>query len=465
MTLKNPAALGGAPEARVPSTDAPSASAATICALASGAGRAGVAVIRVSGPASGLATRAIAGSVPPPRRAALRLLRTGQGEAIDQALVLWFPSPGSFTGEDVAEFHVHGGPAVIAAVMDALLSLPGLRLSEPGEFTRRAFEHGKLDLTEAEGLADLVDAETEGQRRQALRQLQGGLKHIYEGWRVDLLSALALVEADIDFPDEDLPQGLSSRAAQHIKSLAQALSAHLHDCRRGERVRDGYRVAIIGAPNAGKSSLLNALAGREAAIVSPIPGTTRDVVEVRLVLAGFPVWIADTAGLREAADAIEAEGVKRALARAEEADLRLLVLDATGPAALPEAARPDDLVIWNKSDLAPCPAQRLIEAPGGPTPIPLSAATGDGLPDLLSALSARVAHALSAQEAPALSRARHRALVRAAAQELSDALAAPGPELAGEHLRRAADALGRLTGRIHVEEVLGEIFGRFCIGK
>lgn len=470
MTPTNPAAAGGAPGACAPSIPTPStvalsATGATICALASGAGRAGVAVIRVSGPASGLAARALAGSVPPPRKTALRVLRSGRGEAIDQALVLWFPGPESFTGEDVAEFHVHGGPAVIAAVMDALLGLPGLRLSEPGEFTRRAFEHGKLDLTEAEGLADLVDAETEGQRRQALRQLQGGLKHIYEGWRADLLSAIALVEADIDFPDEDLPQGLSSRAADHIADLAHGLSEHLNDCRRGERVRDGYRVAIIGAPNAGKSSLLNALAGREAAIVSPFPGTTRDVVEIRLVLAGFPVWIADTAGLREAADMIEAEGVKRALARAEEADLRLVVLDATDPAALPQAARPDDLVIWNKSDLAPWSASRLFDASDGARPIPISAATGDGLPDLLTALSARVVQALSAQETPALSRARHRALVAAAAQEVNDALAAPAPEFAGEHLRRAADALGRLTGRIHVEDVLGEIFGRFCIGK
>ena len=448
----------------------------TICALASGAGRAGVAVIRLSGPQAGQALSALAGALPPPRQAALRTLRTGQGEAIDQALILWFPAPASFTGEDVAELHVHGGQAVIAATLDALVSLPGLRLAEPGEFTRRAFEHGKLDLTEAEGLADLVDAETEGQRRQALRQLQGGLKDLYDGWRADLLSAIALVEAEIDFPDEDLPEGLSSRAAPQIEALSRGLRAHLDDHRRGERVRDGYRIAIIGAPNAGKSSLLNALAGREAAIVSPIPGTTRDVVEVRLVLAGFPVWIADTAGLREAADAIEAEGVKRALARAEEADLRVVVLDATDPAPIPDAAQPDDLVVWNKIDAIdppPSPPLQGGEAEFSPPArgghrgglYHLSTHTGEGLPALIAALSERISQALGAQETPALSRARHRALVGQAADELTAALNAPAPELAGEHLRRAADALGRLTGRIDVEEVLGEIFGRFCIGK
>jgi tRNA modification GTPase len=463
----------------------------TICALASGAGRAGVAVIRLSGPHAGPALKALSGPLPSPRQAALRTLRAGQGVAIDQALVLWFPAPASFTGEDIAELHVHGGQAVIAATLDALLSLPGLRLAEPGEFTRRAFEHGKLDLTEAEGLADLVDAETEGQRRQALRQLQGGLKGLYDGWRSELLAAIALIEAEIDFPDEDLPEGLASRAAPQIEALAQNLCAHLDDHRRGERVRDGYRVAIIGAPNAGKSSLLNALAGREAAIVSPIPGTTRDVVEVRLVLAGFPVWVADTAGLREAADIIEAEGVKRALARAEEADLRLIVVDAADPAPIPDAALPHDIIVWNKIDLAlsvlpreaelsaqkadeggvgsdPPPqsrSARQLGPPGEQEGFPLSTRTGDGLPALITALSDRIEKALGARETPALSRARHRALVAQAADELTAALRAPAPELAGEHLRRAADALGRLTGRIDVEEVLGEIFGRFCIGK
>jgi tRNA modification GTPase len=449
----------------------------SICALASGAGRAGVAVIRVSGSQARQTIEALTGRPPAkPRLAALRTLKNGQGEAIDKALVLWFKAPCTFTGEDVAEFHVHGGAAVIAAMLEALLAMPGIRLAEPGEFTRRAFEHGKLDLTEAEGLADLVDAETEGQRAQALRQMQGGLKDLYEGWRAQLLSAIALVEAEIDFPDEDLPEGLSSRAEPLIRALGESLAAHLDDHRRGERVRDGYRIAIIGAPNAGKSSLLNAMAGREAAIVSPIPGTTRDVVEVRLTLAGFPVWIADTAGLREATDAIEAEGVRRALARAEEADLRLVVLDATHPAPLPDAMQAGDVVVWNKIDLQdPHPSSPLqgeeqtLSPPaiGGQRggPIPLSTLTGAGVEALLAALTARVAQDLAQQESPALSRARHREHVAQASQELSHALSAPAPELAGEHMRRAADALGRLTGRIEVEEVLGEIFGRFCIGK
>ncbi len=441
----------------------------TICALASGVGRAGVAVIRLSGPQAGQALGVLSGPLPQPRRAALRTLINGQGEAIDQALALWFPAPASFTGEDVAELHVHGGQAVIAAALEALLALPGMRLAEPGEFTRRAFEHGKLDLTEAEGLADLVDAETEGQRRQALRQMQGGLKDLYNGWRGQLLSAIALVEAEIDFPDEDLPEGLASRAEPQIEALAQSLAAHLDDHRRGERVRDGYRIAIIGAPNAGKSSLLNALAGREAAIVSPIPGTTRDIVEVRLTLAGFPVWIADTAGLRKAADAIEAEGVRRALARAEEADLRLIVIDAADPAAIPEAAKAGDIVVWNKVDLTqdPHPSSLLQREMEGNQILQrtLSTLTGEGFPGLVSAITARVVQDLGQSEAPALSRARHRALVGQAVEELALALKAPAPELAGEHLRRAADALGRLTGRIDVEEILGEIFGRFCIGK
>jgi tRNA modification GTPase len=431
----------------------------TICALASGAGRAGVAVIRVSGEKAATAIVALTGRTPAkPRLAALRTLRSGTGEPIDTALVLWFKSPCTFTGEDVAEFHVHGGPAVIAATMEALLALPGLRLAEPGEFTRRAYEHGKLDLTEAEGLADLVDAETEGQRRQALRQMQGGLKDLYEAWRAELLSAIALVEAEIDFPDDDLPQGLASRAAPKIAELRHSLAAHLDDGQRGERVRDGYRIAIIGAPNAGKSSLLNALAGREAAIVSPIPGTTRDVVEVRLILAGFPVWLADTAGLREAADAIEAEGVARALTRAEEADLRLIVVDGADPSPLPQVAQPSDLIVWTKADLNPPP-----DASG--SSIAVSAKTGQGVQNLVEAMTKRVLQSLGDQETPALSRARHRQHLTEAVAELDRAIAAPAPELAGEHLRRAADALGRLTGRIQVEEVLGEIFGRFCIGK
>jgi tRNA modification GTPase len=435
----------------------------TIVALASGAGRAGVAVVRLSGPQAAAALTALTDQpAPEPRRAALRRFHhPTTGELLDQGLALFFAAPASFTGEDVVELHIHGGAAVIAAVFDALVTVPGVRPAEPGEFTRRAFENGKLDLTAAEGLADLVDAETEGQRRQALRQMQGALAALYEGWRASLLEAIALVEAEIDFPDEDLPDGLATRASPIIDTLRADIASHLSDSGRGERVRDGFRIAILGAPNAGKSSLLNALARREAAIVSDIPGTTRDVVEIRLVLAGFPVWVADTAGLRETADAVEAEGVRRALARAEEADLVLWAVDAAedaGGQGLFAAAPIGAILVHTKADLHPT----LITPPGG---FAVSSTTGEGLAALEAELEARVAAALSQQEAPALTRARHRRLLEACAEELEQAVRAPAPELAGERLRRAADALGRLTGRIDVEEVLGAIFSSFCIGK
>lgn len=432
----------------------------TIIALASGAGRAGVALIRISGPhARDVLKSLIPMRFPRPREATRATLRDPRSDdVLDDALVLWFPSPASFTGEDIAELHVHGGPAVVAAVIDTCVAIDGVRAAEPGEFTRRAFENGKLDLAQAEGLADLIDAETEGQRAQALRQMQGALSALYEDWRARLIEAAALIEAEIDFPDEDLPGALAQRAGPILTGLGADMGFHLADAHRGERVRDGYRIAIIGPPNAGKSSLLNALARREAAIVSEIPGTTRDVVEVRLVLGGFPVWIADTAGLREAADAIEAEGVRRALARAEEADLRIGVVEA-GADVSSEVRRtlgPSDLLLRSKADLAPVTGAWA-----------LSVRTGVGLAELEAELARRVSEALGLQEAPALTRARHRRLVEqaqaalgAAAQRLGDA-----PELAAEDVRSAAQAIGRLTGRIDVEDLLDEIFSSFCIGK
>jgi tRNA modification GTPase len=439
----------------------------TIVALASGAGRAGVALIRLSGPAAGDALRALTGQdLPPSRQAARRALcdpRTGL--SLDDGLALWFPGPASFTGEDVAELHIHGGPAVIAAVIDAALSMPGVRPAEPGEYTRRAFEHGKLDLAEAEGLADLVDAETEGQRRQALRQRRGALSAVYEGWRGKLIEAAALIEAEIDFPDENLPGALAQRAAPILAALAADMGKHLDDAHRGERVRDGYRIAIIGPPNSGKSSLLNALAQREAAIVSDIPGTTRDVVEVRLVLAGYPVWIADTAGLREAADAIEAEGVRRALARAEEADLRIGVVEAgvDVPASVSTMLGADDVLVRSKRDLYGAPAFLPARTPA----LHISSKTGEGVAELAALLAQCVADALGREEAPVLTRARHRRLVEAARAALLRAIPAleAGAELAAEDVRAAADQIGRLTGRIDVEDLLGEIFSSFCIGK
>ena len=478
--------------------------AATIFALASGAGRAGVAVIRISGPAAGAGLTALTGrDLPAPRSASRRRLAHSDGQPLDDALALWFPAPASFTGEDVVELHVHGCHAVIAAVAQALID-KGFRLAGPGEFSRRAFENGKLDLTAAEGIADLVDAETEGQRRQALRQMQGGLALLYDGWRSRLLSALALLDAEIDFPDEDLPHGVASRAAPIVAALADDMANHLADSGRGERVRDGYRIAIIGPPNAGKSSLLNALARREAAIVSDVAGTTRDVVEVRLVLAGFAVWIADTAGLREARDAIESEGVKRALARAEDADLRIGVSEAGAPveARLADALRAGDILVRSKADLRPALLEADLEADpaadpaadpvadpgpgawpgraaglaptddGRPLGLPpgqdlhlVSVRSGTGMAALDAALSARVARDLAHDEAPALTRARHRTAVIEAERALRRADPSMGAELAAEDVRLAARAIGRLTGRIDVEDVLGEIFASFCIGK
>jgi tRNA modification GTPase len=441
----------------------------TIVALATGAGRAGVAVVRLSGPAAGATLTALtARDLPKPRIATREAFcdpRTGL--SLDDGLVLWFPSPHSFTGEDVAELHIHGGPAIIAAMIDTCLSQPGVRVAEPGEYTRRAFENGKLDLAEAEGLADLVDAETEGQRRQALRQRRGALSAVYEGWRGRLIEAAALIEAEIDFPDEDLPGALARRAGPMLQALADDMGQHLNDAHRGERIRDGYRIAIIGPPNAGKSSLLNALAQREAAIVSDIPGTTRDVVEVRLVLAGYPVWIADTAGLREAADAIEAEGVRRALARAEEADLRIGLAEAASapPAALTDALRPGDILLASKDDLVGLNIRPITT--DQTTKLSVSAKTGQGLAELHELLVARVAETLGREEAPVLTRARHRRLVEEARGALLRAIPAldQGPELAAEDVRVAADQIGRLTGRIDVEDLLDEIFSSFCIGK
>ena len=437
---------------------------ATIFALATAPGRAGVAVVRVSGPETSSALKALAGNdLPRPRVASLRTLRDPRnGEALDDALVLWFPAPKSFTGEDVAELHLHGGRAVVAGVIEALAALPGLRVAEPGEFTRRAFENGKLDLTAAEGLADLVDAETGAQRRQALRQMEGALGRLYEGWRERLTRALAHIEADIDFPDEDLPSGVADAVRPELDRLAAEIRAHLDDGRRGERLREGLHIAIVGAPNAGKSSLLNALARREAAIVSARAGTTRDVIEVHLDLGGFPVVLADTAGLRDAADEIEEEGIRRALDRAARADVKIAVFDAT---EAPDAATrglidADTVVVLNKTDLAP-PAPAVDGVPA----IAVSARTGAGLRELEGRLAAFSADRLAGTGAPALTRARHRTALEECREALARALTAPLPELAAEDVRLASRALGRITGRVDVEDLLDVIFRDFCIGK
>jgi tRNA modification GTPase len=434
----------------------------TVFALASGAGRGAIAVLRLSGPQTGAILARLAGGLPRPRMASLRRLRDPvAAEALDHALVLWFPGPGSYTGEDSAELHLHGGPAVIAAVGEALAAL-GARPAEPGEFTRRAFLNGRMDLTAAEGIADLIDAETEAQRRQALRQADGALARLYGGWVERLTRLLAHQEAAIEFAEDDLPTDLGEQARAGAAALRAEMAAHLADGGRGERLREGLLVAILGAPNAGKSSLLNALAGRDAAIVSARAGTTRDVVEVRLALSGVPVTLADTAGLREAADEIEQEGIRRARRRAEEADLVLAVFaaDARPDAETLAWVTPGALVLANKVDLAPAP-----EAIGGAAPLGVSAKTGQGLDALRARLAEAASRLAGAGDATILTRPRHRAALTDAAAWLAEAETAALPELASEALRAALRSLGRLTGRVGVEDILDVVFRDFCIGK
>ena len=426
-----------------------------------------LAVIRLSGPRAGDALEQLTGKpLPTPRRMVLRtILDPVSGEAIDKGLVVWFAAPNTETGEPMVELHLHGGRAVVGAALDAIAHLGFCRLAEPGEFTRRAFEHGKLDLTEAEGIADLVTAETAAQRRQALQQMDGALHRLYEEWRGKGLRALAHLEAAIDFPDEDLPEGLADEVRVAIAGLQAEIAAHLED-RRGERLRDGLSIAIIGPPNAGKSSLLNLLARREAAIVSETAGTTRDVIEVHLDLGGWPVVLADTAGLRDSTDAIEQEGVRRARARAAAADLRVLVLDASGDwraemqtiiAATEHWTPARDIVVVNKTDLAPVATSGIVA---------LSTTGGVGLPELLTRLEQSAEASMQdGAGAPPLTRARHREALVDCQAALERALGAPEVALAAEDLRLALRAIGRITGAVRLDELLDVIFRDFCIGK
>jgi tRNA modification GTPase len=450
----------------------------TIFALSSGRPPAAIAVVRICGPGAGLALERLIGRVPTPRQASLgRVREPGTGEVIDEALALWFPGPHSETGEDMAELQLHGGHAVVAAVLEALAAIEGCRLAEPGEFTRRAFENGRLDLTAVEGLADLIAAETPAQRQQAYRQLKGLIGDRAEAWRRQITEAQALVEARIDFADEaDVPEDLVKPALYAAQQLRSEIAATLTDNGRGERLRDGLVVAIAGPTNAGKSTLLNRLARREAAIVSPYPGTTRDVIEVHLSLAGYPVTLLDTAGMRESDNPVEQEGIRRARERANSADLVLWVTDAsaTGTAADGLDKSHFSSSMWpiaNKIDLA---VQKLCISSESESTIraapkfAISAATGAGLDSLVSALSAYARDYFAATEPALVTRARHRRALEETVAALDRALAhgpCGGEELIAEELRSAATSLGRLTGRVDVEDILDVIFRDFCIGK
>jgi tRNA modification GTPase len=436
-----------------------SASLDTIYALSSGGLPAGVAIIRVSGPEAKAVVERMFGRIPEPRVAAYGAIGADRSNPIDRGIVLWFPGPASFTGEDGAEFHLHGGRAVVRALFDAFTGIRGLRPAEAGEFSRRAFQNDRLDLTAIEGLADLINAETDTQRRVALRQAGGATAAVLDGWRSRLIRCRALIEADLDFADEDdVPGSVADVVWSQAKELAEEMERHLVNADKGERLRSGFEVVLLGAPNAGKSSLLNALARRPAAIVTPEPGTTRDLIEVRLDLGGYPVTVVDTAGLRESVSVIEAEGIRRAQERAGRADLVLWLQAPDDPNDMPESG---DVEIWRiatKVDLS---------VATGAFDHSISTVTGAGLLELEAALGIFVAGRIGAVEDIVITRERHRDGLRRCVEHIRAAIAneQAGLELRAEDLRAAADALGRLTGRIDVEDLLDVIFRDFCIGK
>jgi tRNA modification GTPase len=458
----------------------------TIFAVSSGRPPSAISIVRVSGPQAGAALTLLAGKIPEPRMATRALLRDRDGQPIDDAVILWFPGPASATGEDVAEFHVHGGRAVLAALFAALSDFDNLRAAEPGEFTRRAFENGKLDLTEAEGLDDLIHADTDRQRRQALRQLKGLLGDRARDWRAQVIEASALIEAGIDFSDEaDVPAELIAPALKKINALLGEIQQVLAAQGHGERLREGLVVAIAGPPNVGKSTLMNQLARREVAIVSPYAGTTRDVIEVQLDLNGYPVTVIDTAGIRETDDPVEQEGVRRAQARAAEADLVLWLVDAHDEKNLEKGLEQGAAPAWvvrNKIDLDAAGANAAVLGidalntgqPAGVlgqtqrhTDFEISASRGDGIPELIAAMIVFAQNYFGAGEGGLISRERQRKLLQETAVSLQRSLSAiqEGEELAAEDLRMAARSLGRLLGRVDVEDVLDVIFREFCIGK
>lgn len=421
----------------------------TIFALATGMGRAAIAVMRISGPQSAFLVKSLCGTVPPPRYASFRPLRH-QGEVLDHALILWLPGPRSYTGEDSAELHLHAGSAIIESVADALVAL-GARPAEPGEFTRRAVQAGRLDLLQAEAIADLVDAETQAQRKQALAQADGVLSQLYKGWSQRLRQVLAQQEALIDFPDEELPPEVEAALLGECRALSEEIERHLED-ERGEITREGLKIVIAGAPNVGKSSLLNALCGQEAAIVTQKAGTTRDAISVEWMLDGIKLRLVDTAGLRDTDDEIEAEGIRRAVRHMTDADM---VLHLVGPGEEAEAPVAAAIRVRTKVDLMPAREGEI----GIHTQEP------EGIASLKAYLSARLKALMSNRAAPPFTRARHRAGLEEAYSHMQQAIVAPWPEIRGEELRLAMRALGRLTGHVDVEALLDTIFGQFCIGK
>ncbi|VVS99660.1 tRNA uridine-5-carboxymethylaminomethyl(34) synthesis GTPase MnmE [Rhizobium sp. EC-SD404] len=431
----------------------------TIVALSSGALPAGVAVLRVSGPHVRFVLETMCGEVPEPRTTALRSIRNRNGEMLDKGLVIYFQSPKSFTGEDCAEFQVHGGRAIVAALLSELAGLPNIRLAEPGEFTRRAFENGRMDLTEAEGLADLIAAQTEMQRRLAVAQADGGLTRLYAGWAHQLLHARALVEADLDFADEDdVPGSVADRVWSDLEALRDEMERHLAYAAIGERIRDGFKIVIVGPPNAGKSSLLNALASREVAIVSPEAGTTRDLISVDVDLGGYAASITDTAGIRATDHGIEREGIARAKKALMNADLVLNLSDNgayidDAPENIPH------IYVGTKSDL--------IDNRSIKSDIAISVETGQGVDGLIALCKSKLSELANAPSMALPTRLRHRQHLTESLDYLERAVTGPGMpiELRSEDLRMSADALGRITGRVDVEDVLDVIFSSFCIGK
>ncbi|ESQ90551.1 tRNA modification GTPase TrmE [Asticcacaulis sp. AC460] len=440
----------------------------TIFALASAQGRAGVSIIRLSGPEAVPALKRLTGKSVPPRRAVFTPL-IHDGELIDEAVVVYFQGPNSFTGEDCVELHVHGSRAILDRLY-AILTDFGLRLAQPGEFSRRALENGKLDLTQAEAITDLVDAESEAQRRQALTQMGGGLKVQYEAWHAALVEILARIEVYIDFPDEDLPGELVDSILDRIAAIQASLEAAIADAKRGRQIREGFRIVILGEPNAGKSSLFNALLKAETAIVTPIAGTTRDVIEAQLRIGPYSVLLYDTAGLRETDEVVEQEGIRRARAKGDEADLRLWVIDSSASGLEGVEPRARDLIAFNKIDQG---SDNLYESFSNLSVsretqlFKVSVETGQGVADLVAAIENIVTERLSVQTFPAATRARHTERLQEAVDHLDQARLTRMrvPELTAEHVRAGINSFEALFGRYDVEDVLDVVFSTFCIGK